>query len=42
MAWVGWLDAKTRQVIQVVQWGDSTNYLSKILFMRMTGLKARD
>lgn len=30
MAWVGWLDAKTRKVIQVAQFGDSTNYLSQV------------
>ena len=29
MAWVGWLDAKARQVIPVAQFGDSTNYLSQ-------------
>ncbi len=30
MAWVGWLDAKTRQIIPVAQYGDSTNYLSQV------------
>jgi PAS domain S-box-containing protein len=30
MAWVGWLDAKTRQVIPVAQCGDGTNYLSRV------------
>ena len=30
VAWVGWLDAKTRQVIQVAQFGDRTNYLSQV------------
>jgi PAS domain S-box-containing protein len=29
MAWVGWLNTETRQVIQVAQFGDSTNYLSQ-------------
>jgi PAS domain S-box-containing protein len=30
MAWVGWLNTETRQVIQVAQFGDSTNYLSQL------------
>jgi len=30
MAWVGWLDAKTRRVIPVAHCGDSTNYLSQV------------
>jgi two-component system cell cycle sensor histidine kinase/response regulator CckA len=30
MAWVGWLDAKTRQVIPVAQWGDGMGYLSRV------------
>ena len=29
MAWVGWLDIKTRQVIPVAQWGDHLDYLSQ-------------
>jgi len=31
MAWVGWLDVKTRQVSPVAQWGDHTNYLSQVI-----------
>ena len=30
MAWVGWLDPKTRQVVPVAQFGDRTNYLSQV------------
>jgi len=30
MAWVGWLDAKTRRVIPVAQCGDCINYLSQV------------
>ena len=30
MAWVGWLNAQTHQVIQVAQYGDRQNYLSQI------------
>jgi PAS domain S-box-containing protein len=30
MAWVGWLDAETKQVIPVAQCGDGTNYLSRV------------
>jgi PAS domain S-box-containing protein len=29
MAWVGWLDATTKQVVPVAQWGDGANYLSQ-------------
>ena len=29
MAWVGWLDAATKQVVPVAQWGDGANYLSQ-------------
>lgn len=29
MAWIGWLDTKTRQVKPVGKWGDSTDYLSQ-------------
>jgi len=30
MAWVGWLDVTTRQVIPVAQWGDAQNYLAQV------------
>jgi PAS domain S-box-containing protein len=30
MAWVGWLDVKTRQVVPVAQCGDDINYLSQV------------
>jgi len=30
MAWVGWLEVKTRQVITVAHCGDNTNYLSQV------------
>jgi PAS domain S-box-containing protein len=30
MAWVGWLDVKTRQVIPVAQCGDGMGYLSRV------------
>ena len=29
LAWVGWLDSQTRQVIPVAQCGDRLNYLSR-------------
>jgi len=32
MAWVGWLDAGTRQVFPVAQWGDGASYLSQATF----------
>ena len=30
MAWIGWLDAKTRQVSPIAKWGDNANYLSQV------------
>ena len=30
MAWIGWLNAETRQTRPVAQWGDTTNYLAQV------------